>query len=214
MSRFIIFLVLALVLVSCAPLGFDPSLDVSAGERELHLLWPADGESVDARPVLQWDVFPEAANYRVTVVNTETGATIFTGEGIERQMPMTTALPGETDYTWTVSAYDVYGDLIARSQSTFWVRDELRVVSPAGGATVGGRPTLQWESFPGANSYQIVVVDDDAFPPVVVADMEMSQTTFALRTALEPGSYSWTVWAKDTNGRVLAELASQFSVER
>lgn len=151
-----------LLLVSCAPLGFDPSLDVSAGERELHLLWPSDGESVDARPVLQWNVFPEAASYRVAVVDTETGATVFTGEVIERQLPITTALPGETDYTWTVTAFDVYGELIGQAQSSFWVRNELRVVRPAGGAITGGRPTLEWEGIPAANSYQIVVVDDDA----------------------------------------------------
>lgn len=56
-------------------------------------------------------------------------------------------------------------------------------------------------------------MDDDAYPPVVVVDEEVAETSFTVAAPLAPGSYSWTVLARDANGAVVAELTSHFIVE-
>ncbi|MBE2223295.1 MAG: hypothetical protein IAF02_17275 [Anaerolineae bacterium] len=89
---------------------------------------------------------------------------------------------------------------------------QLTVISPDNGASVDSQPVLQWQSYPGAVSYQVIVLDDDAYPPVVVLDQTTSDTSMTVTTPLEPGSYSWTVWAHDADGKVLAELNSAFLV--
>ena len=60
--------------------------------------------------------------------------------------------------------------------------------------------------------YHLIVVDDDAFPPVVLADEETTATTLTIPTPLEAGSYTWTIWAKDVNGVTVAEANSQLMV--
>jgi hypothetical protein len=89
----------------------------------------------------------------------------------------------------------------------------LEGIWPENGESVEAEPVLQWAAFPGATQYELVVVDDDAFPPVVAFETTTTETAVPVTPALQPGSYSWTVRALDGNGAVLAELNRQFLVE-
>jgi hypothetical protein len=104
-------------------------------------------------------------------------------------------------------------DELVRSITMIPAAAELEGVWPENGESVDAEPILQWAAFPGADRYELVVVDDDAFPPVVAFEATMTETAVPVTPALQPGSYSWTVRALDNNGAVLAELNRQFLVE-
>lgn len=181
--------------------------------QDVRVIWPGPDESVDAQPVLQWETFPGAAQYQVIILESGTSKTIFTETTTETQMPVVSPLPGGVKYTWTVQAQDTQGNVLTEVHSQFLVKALIETVEPANLETVSAMPTLSWKPFNSAASYQVVLLDDDAFPPVVIFDEETTETTIAATTPLEPGSYSWTVWAKDANGVTVAESASQFVVE-
>ena len=215
MLRPMIALFLFLLLVGCSlSSGNEPSGNMTEEMQNVAVIWPGANEAVDAQPVLQWDAFPEAAQYQVTIINSDTNETVFTQKTTERVMPVTPPLPGGIRYTWTVQAQDANGQVIGEVHTFFRVKALLETVEPANLATTSATPTLIWKPCDNAVTYQVVLLDDDAYPPVVVSDEESKETSFAVATPLEPGSYSWTVWAKDANGAIIAEANNQFMVEQ
>lgn len=195
--------------------GLINSLSVAGTTAVLTLqpIWPENEESVDSQPVLQWEAFPGAASYHVVVVDDA----VFPPQVVLDQTvtePLRAVeeplAPGH--YSWTVWAQDGATAVLAQLNSAFFVKDALEAVAPADGATVGPEPVLQWQSYPGAVRYQVVVVDAAAFPPVVVLDKETTDTSLTVTPALKAGSYTWTVWAFDGSGKVVAESGSSFTV--
>jgi hypothetical protein len=179
----------------------------------LQVVWPANEESVDNRPVLQWEAFPGAVSYHVVVLDDAA----FPPQVIIDQTIADPLLPVEQPldpghYTWTVWAQDGEATELAQLNSAFFVKDAITPVTPAEGATVVPEPVLEWQGYPGAVRYQVVVVDAGAFPPAVVLDVETTGTSVTVTPALKAGSYTWTVWAFDENGRVVAELGAAFEV--
>lgn len=86
----------------------------------------------------------------------------------------------------------------------------LQLIRPANEESVGSQPVLQWEAFPGAASYHIVVLDDAAYPPQVVLDQTLSEPMLAVEQPLSPGHYSLTIQAFDHSGKLVAESNSNF----
>lgn len=81
---------------------------------------------------------------------------------------------------------------------------------PEDGETVDAQPVLQWETQPGAVNYQVVVLDNVAYPPRVIIDQTVPGPMLAVNTPLLSGHYRWTGWAHDNDGKLLAQLASNF----
>jgi len=86
-------------------------------------------------------------------------------------------------------------------------------VWPGDGESVVSQPMLKWGDVPGAASYQVVVLDDEAFPPVVIVDQSIIEPMLVVDQPLAPGHYSWTVRALAEDATVLAELNRTFLVE-
>ena len=72
---------------------------------------------------------------------------------------------------------------------------------------------LQWQSFPGAVQYQVVIVDDQANPPQAVVDQMVQASLYAVAPPLKPGSYKLDGAGAGRQQVVLAELSSEFSVK-
>jgi hypothetical protein len=179
----------------------------------LELIWPESEASVDSQPILQWQAFPSAESYHVMVLDDVAypPQVVIDQTVTEPVLPVDTPLaPGH--YSWTVLAQTEAMEVLSQENSTFFVVDAIQSVAPAAAETVSAEPLLQWESYPGAVSYQVIVVDDDAFPPVVVLEQMTTDTSLAVSPALQPGSYSWTVRPLDSTDRILAELNSSFMV--
>lgn len=90
---------------------------------------------------------------------------------------------------------------------------QLEGMWPEDGEAVDNHPILQWAAYAGATHYEVVVVDDDAYPPQAVFNAITEATSLEVTPPLEAGSYSWTVWARNTDGIIVAELARQFWIE-
>ncbi|MFO7681211.1 MAG: leucine-rich repeat domain-containing protein [Chloroflexota bacterium] len=179
----------------------------------LQPIWPENEESVDSQPVLQWEAFPGAVSYHVVVLDDVAFPPQVVLDQTVTEPLLAVAQPlAPGHYSWTVFAQDTETAVLAQLNSTFFVKDILESVAPADGAAVSPEPMLEWQSYPGAVRYQVVVVDDAAYPPVVVLDEATTETSLAVTPALKPGSYTWTVWAFDGGEKLLAELNSSFNV--
>lgn len=180
---------------------------------ELAGIWPDNNESVDNQPILQWAAYANAVRYELVVVDDDAYPPVvaFSQFTTETVVPISPALePGS--YSWTVRALDGRDTVLAELNRQFWVKATLEAISPAIGATVTVTPTLIWQAYPDATSYQLIILDDAAYPPVVMVDEKSGDTTFTVVTPLKPGSYSWSVWAIDNNNRVVAEVNGSFIV--
>jgi len=221
MSRFslkVLFaLLFVLVMVGCQgstePVG-ETNLEGTAAATAvspLILTWPNAEEAVDAQPILQWEPFPNTVDYHVVVLDdVASPAQVIIDQSVTEPMLMVETPLAPSHYSWTVKAQDGATAVLAELASTFSVKDVVALIAPAAGATVGAEPLLQWQGFPGAVRYQVIVLDDDAYPPAVVLDETTSETSFTVTPPLESGSYSWTVWAFDDGDKLLAELTSNF----
>jgi hypothetical protein len=110
-----------------------------------------------------------------------------------------------------VWALDEGGRTVAELNSDFSVYSQLAIVHPAPEAEVGPAPTLQWRPFPGVTSYEVTVVT--GYPPLVVFATTTSETQVTVTPPLSAGdTHYWTVWARDSDGRLVAALASTFDV--
>jgi hypothetical protein len=179
----------------------------------IQVRWPEKGEAVDSQPVLQWEQFSGAATYHVVVLDDVAypPRVVLDRTVGEPLMAVDAPLP-PGHYSWTVWAQDGAGAILAELTATFSVKDTIALVAPASGARVGPEPLLQWASFPGATTYEVVVIDDAAYPPVVVFEATTAETKATVTPALEPGNYSWRVLAQDGQGQEVAELNAAFVV--
>ncbi len=104
-------------------------------------------------------------------------------------------------------------DGLIRSLSVGGMTPALEATWPNNGESVDAQPVLQWAAFPGAARYEVVVVDDDVYPPVVAFSQFTTDTVVSVEPGLQPGSYSWTVRALADNDAVLAESNRVFRVK-
>ena len=155
---------------------------------ELTLKWPPFGEPVDDSPILQWESFPGTDQYQVWVLDGGSAQVAVDQVITDTNLPVTPPLRKGTGYNWTVQARDAQDAVLAELNSFFTVKADLELLSPRSGASVDASPVLKWKSFPGATRYQLIVVDDDAYPPQVVLDQVTTETSFTVTSPLVPGS--------------------------
>lgn len=178
------------------------------------LRYPPLEEPVEPAPILQWDSLSGATSYQVIILNDAAFPpevvldTVITEPMLVVDPPLA---PGH--YRWNVYAMAEESAVLAELTSTFSVKDVLALITPAAFETVGAEPELKWQAYPGAVSYQIIVINGDAFPPVVVCDHTTAETSFVVEPPLEPANYSWRVWAFNSSNKLVAELNSNIVVE-
>jgi hypothetical protein len=208
----IIALALALLAAACQPSSPPPAPTPVRVPEELGLTWPAFGEAVDASPLLQWEAFPGATHYQVTVAD-QASAVILVQDTTHPLFRVTPELPKGLGYSWNVQAQNSQHVVLAELNSQFSVMADLVLVWPPDREAVDGTPVLQWQGFPGAVQYQVVILADEAYPPRVEIDQTVNEPSYAVSPPLGAGHYSWTVRAQDSHQAVLAELNSRFSVK-
>jgi len=184
----------------------------AANPQALTIKWPAPGEGVEASPLLQWDDFPGAAHYQVTLLDSASNV-ILQQDSSYAHFRVSPPLTKGARYAWQVQAHDASHVVLAQTSSQFSVKDDLVLGWPPLGEAVDSSPLLQWQAFPGAVQYRVLVVTGPADSPQVVVDQVVQQTQFAVTPPLKPGSYRWTVRALDAKQVVAAELNGEFSVK-
>jgi hypothetical protein len=90
--------------------------------RELDLLAPASGATVDEPPTLRWVAFPKAVHYRVWVIDAGTTELLVDETVNTTQLAVLRPLKANTTYTWLVQALAADGSLLAELKNTFYTQ--------------------------------------------------------------------------------------------
>jgi len=182
---------------------------------------PANMESV-AVPTLRWNAAQDAERYVVTVHNSA-GAVVATTETFALSWTPPNELPAGT-YRWSVVSVDHLDQPsptpMLSSQRSFVVSGTpedtpagpLAPLGPSGGATTLRSPALQWEPYPQAASYRVVVGKVGSTIVANLNDEHGRVENFAYPAAtdveaanLKTGTYRWYVQAYGSDGSLLAE---------
>jgi hypothetical protein len=172
---------------------------------------PDEDESVsEARPLLEWDPYPDAAYYEVYLTQ-DNGSALFVHEKTETNSiaPKRDLLGCE--YTWQVEAFNDQGTKIAEKDgySHFKVVDQplacyLEVVSPGNGASVAGSGiVLEWKAHELAKYYRVHLWDADYKD--LLEGMKVDGTSYTVPLTVAPGRYKWYVTAYDSDDAQFAQ---------
>jgi hypothetical protein len=177
--------------------------DQSIYKFDLQQTSPADdGEISESQPTLTWDVYPDAAYYKVYLAP-DNGKTIFSDDRVDtNQITPPEPLLG-CKYSWKVEAYNADENKIAEhsSYSYFTVIDQpdtcyVPLISPKHRASLAAAGlTLSWEAHSLASYYRVVIWDKDYKDQV--DRVTTTETTFVVPITLEPGKYKWYITVYD-----------------
>ncbi len=181
----------------CAEVDYPDSLTVQGTIEAPDRISPLDGAVItDTTPTLLWAAVADAEGYRVTF-----DGTLFDDVGVTTAF--TTPVLADGIYTWTVTAYNVWGaNSPEQAPWTFRVMTPLLAperLSPSNGAVITDTtPTLSWSPVAGATGYRVTLA----------GEMHDVGDTLAYTTSvLAEGVYTWTVMAYNLWGDVSPEPA-------
>jgi hypothetical protein len=176
---------------------------------DVKLLAPTNGSKVAGDEVLlDWDDYPEADYYKVSMYPDE-GDAILIEKRVNESSYQTDLLPVNCGYRWSVEAFNSDRVKIAETAEQFdFVVDslngscQLTIQEPADGAEIRGDDiVLDWEDSPLATTYKILMWNDDDPDRTNVLDFEeVNESSYRFDFTLEPARYVWSVTAYDDSG--------------
>jgi len=172
---------------------------------------PNNAKLSEARPVLTWDAYPDAAYYEL-YWGAEEGKAIYVHERVESNEATPQADVPTCRYSWKVTAFNAQAVAIAETEEffSFYVLDQLLscyVVNnqPASNSVVSRENlVLSWDPHPLADHYQISMVMSSPTYKKIIDYVEVAEPRYALEVILEPGDYYWNVYAIDQFGDTVA----------
>ncbi|MCL5429017.1 MAG: carboxypeptidase-like regulatory domain-containing protein [Chloroflexi bacterium] len=179
---------------------------------DVQLVQPAEESQVSqARPVLEWQAYPEADYYEITL-SSQRGYSIFLFDELQETSIASTEDLLNCNYGWYVKAYNDQGIQIAETEG-IWHFDEVNQpyscyvtgLSPADGATASaGNLTLTWDLHELAAYYKINMygADDSSINPLDFVQADTN--SYTVTQTIEPGTYSWVVYAYNEAGDFFA----------
>ena len=170
-----------------------------------------DAEISEARPVLEWEAYPDAAYYEVTL-DSDRGYSVFLFEETQETSITPTKDLLTCGYGWYIKAYNSSGVQIAETDSIWHFAEVgqpydcyVTGLSPADGASASaGNITLTWDAHGLAAYYQIDMygAEDSSINPL--SFVQADTNSYTVTQTVEPGTYSWVVYAYDQNGDFFA----------
>ncbi len=165
----------------------------------------------EARPVLSWDAYPDAAYYEV-YWGGEEGLGIYLDERTDTNQIAPQADVPTCRYSWKVTAFNSQSIAIAETEefSSFYVTNQplsCYVVNnvPVSNSTISGENLiLSWDAHPLADHYQISMVMSSPTYTKILDYVEVTEPRYALDVKLEPGDYYWNIYAIDQFGDTVA----------
>lgn len=179
---------------------------------DIQSVQPAEESQLsEPRPMLEWEAYPEAAYYEITL-DSDRGYSVFLFEELEGTSISPTQDLLTCGYGWYVKAYNAQGVQIAETDG-MWHFEEINQpytcyvtgLSPADGATASaGSLTLTWDAHGLAAYYKINMygADDSSINPLDFVQADTN--SYTVTQTIEPGTYSWVVYAYDQNGDFFA----------
>ena len=192
-----------------------PANSVTFALPNLTTLGPSGPVTNTYRPVFQWQAFPGATYYAITITDTSDGTSSFPTQNIGNTT-FTAPLPlaDNHNYTWTLTAMGSTGTALSATSTVAFSEAvpgggnvTLGVPLPAtvAGALTTTTPTFSWLPVAGATYYELFILDPQyTFFSSVVAPIATTGTSFTPGTGwLQPGhTYIWWVRACDSAGDI------------
>ncbi len=205
--------VFTLLLIGC---GEVVEKDIS--DKEVVLLAPSDGAELDSGNVsLWWEPVDGASGYQLSLVSPGFTNAVYLIEDTATSSNVFEVSLNPGEYEWSVSAFNngyatdffVAGFTVLDTVTTTDTDisdDVIDLLTPANEATLTADSiTFWWEDLPGAESYELLVVDPDFDnPQEVVSSVETTGTL--IKVLLDSGSYEWGVRGVSAGGQ------TQFSI--
>ena len=170
---------------------------------------PTNGGKEPAGEVqLDWDDYPEADYYKVSMYPDE-GDAVLVDKRVNESSIKVDLPEVNCGYRWSVEAFNSDRVKIAETaeQFDFLVEGEdgnclLIIAEPADGAEIKGENILlDWEDSPLAVTYKILMWNDDDPDRENVLDFEeVNESSYRFNVTLAPARYVWSVDAYDENG--------------
>jgi hypothetical protein len=180
--------------------------DLVIYKNDLGLILPANNARIkDPNPVLEWEEYPDATFYIISLFAEFGGAVVYQ-ERVETNRFAVEADLLTCEYYWSVdAAFNKNSDMIAKSDgvSYFYVTDQtvscyVEIVAPLRGAAVSGENLkLEWKAHPLAATYTVALSEDFGDYKNIVPYVSVTETSYTVNETLKPGKYSWTVSARD-----------------
>lgn len=157
-----------------------------------------NADIAEARPVLDWEDYPDAASYEV-YLSPDSGSSF--SDNVSESNYSVPADLLNCKYTWMIKAYNANGDELAEFEeyNYFSVTGQdagcvISLTEPADGSELSGSGIqLSWQAHPLAEHYLVYVADMDYNN--LIDGFEVKETIFDLPTDLEPGEYQWYIAA-------------------
>jgi len=165
----------------------------------------------EARPVLTWDAYPEAAYYEVYLA-AEGVQAVYVDERVDtNQITPQEDLP-VCMYNWRITAFNSQSVAIAETEEFYYFYILNQPLScyivnnvPVSKSTVSGENlVLSWDAHPLADHYKISMVMSDPTYTKILDYVEVTGTSYALEVTLAPGEYYWNVYGIDQFGETVA----------
>jgi hypothetical protein len=165
----------------------------------------------EARPVLTWDAYPDAAYYEIYWGSDE-GQAVLVSERVNTNQVTSPVDVLSCKYAWDVTAFNAQSVPIAETEEYFYFYVEGQPIScyvvntkPASNSTVpGANIVLSWDAHPLAVKYQVAMVMSSPTYKKIIDYVEVTEPRLALDVTLEPGDYYWNVYAIDQYGNTVA----------
>lgn len=173
------------------------------------VLTPLTGQQ-RSTPVLSWAPLNFASDYELEVY--ATGASVAKYVVTSNQVRWAPTTKGQSlapgEYEWRVRRRDARNRFGGWStKSTFVVANERpALVSPVAGGTASARDSLlTWDPVASATDYRVILTS----PTGGTTSQVTKATSWAPTAKLAPGTWSWRVETRDTNGAVSAQSDPQ-----
>ena len=166
------------------------------------------GKVVSAEVLLDWQDYPGADYYKVSLYPDE-GDAVLPDKRTNTSSLRADLLPLSCGYRWSVEVFNSDRIKIAETAEPFdFVVDsldgscQLAIQEPADGAEIrGAEIVLDWDDSPVATTYKILLWNDDDPDKANVLDfVEVNESSYRFDQTLEPARYVWSVTAYDGNG--------------
>ncbi|MEZ6132565.1 MAG: hypothetical protein R3C59_28195 [Planctomycetaceae bacterium] len=172
------------------------------------------GSITNSTPLLSWTAIPGTSAYTVELTNITDGTIVTPGNGqtAANSLQITTPLP-MAEYELRVRSRDALGvEGLWSVPVRFSVTLAPEILSPSSDRIPDSTPTFSWNAVPGADSYNIVVVDDTTN---LVVFTRTGLTTLAATvpngSELPLGRYRYTVTAVNSPSATSTGAAVQAS---
>jgi hypothetical protein len=113
-------------------------------------------------------------------------------------------VPGEVEIGWITLEVNVQVNQTATVETLDVFKTDLDLFSPGNNSTTQDTtPTLTWEDYSWAASYEVYVVNNDTYETIVMFE-DVWNTSYTIQTSLSPGKYYWRIYANNGNGTEIA----------